>query len=147
MPLFVKSLDQIAANLRLLARGDRAPMIAIGCFTAEQFSELNRQRAGASLHLLLQNEILFIGRHLYNSRIKDGYSIEDIVRQIESAMATSSIPQSSEIATYMQNPAARDDGYGNLVHDRAVFEMTSKKPKAELYSVMPKGDHLKPPKN
>jgi hypothetical protein len=46
----------------------------------------------------------------------------------------------------MQNPNARDDGYGNQVFDRAVFEMTAKKPRAELYSVIPKGDKLKPNK-
>ena len=46
--------------------------------------------------------------------------------------------------TTLENPLGRADGYGNTVHDRAVFECTTKKPRAELFSVMPKGDSRKP---
>lgn len=146
MPLRVGAEGQIRENLARLQRGERAPMVAVGSFTEIQFTTLNVQREAQGLHLLEDNEILFIGKHLYASRTKDGYTIDDIVAQIVSSIDEQSQPFSSEIVTYLQNPNARADGYGNDVHDRAVFEMTAKKPKAELYSVMPKGDQIKPKK-
>ncbi|OAU96701.1 hypothetical protein AO385_0014 [Moraxella catarrhalis] len=48
--------------------------------------------------------------------------------------------------TAIQSITPRNDGYGNLVTDRAIFELTAKKPRAELFSVIPKGDNNKPPK-
>jgi hypothetical protein len=46
--------------------------------------------------------------------------------------------------TAMENPSGRPAGYGNIVHDRAIFECTQRKPRAELFSVFPKGDTRKP---
>ncbi|WP_213290821.1 MULTISPECIES: hypothetical protein [unclassified Bradyrhizobium] len=66
-------------------------MIAIGCFTEIQFAAINEGRAAMELHLLEQNEILFMGRHLYASRSKDGYQIDDIVKQIMSALCDDAI--------------------------------------------------------
>ena len=34
----------------------------------------------------------------------------------------------------------RDDGYGKQVRDHAVLELTARKPRVELFSVIPKGD-------
>ncbi|MGX5723308.1 hypothetical protein [Shinella zoogloeoides] len=146
MPLYKDAEKAIAENLLRLSLGERAPMIAIGHFTEVQFAELNVQRAAVGLHLLEDNEILFIGRHLYESRSRDGYTRDDMIEQILSAVSPTSVSFTSEIVTFTQNPNPRSDGYGNMVNDRAVFEMTKKKPKAELYSVMPKGDQNKPPK-
>ncbi|MXN45910.1 hypothetical protein GR138_11965 [Shinella kummerowiae] len=146
MPLYKDAEKAIAENLLRLSLGERAPMIAIGCFTTIQFTELNLQRGAVGLHLLDDNEILFIGKHLHDSRSRDGYTREDMIAQIVSAMLPTSVTFTSEIVTFAQNPNPRNDGYGNMVNDRAVFEMTKKKPKAELYSVMPKGDQNKPPK-
>lgn len=146
MPLYNDGEASIIENLRRLSLGERAPMVAIGCFTQIQFTELNLQRKNAGLHLLEDNEILFIGKHLYESRSRDGYTRDDMLSQIVSAMSSTSVSFTSEIVTFTQNPNTRNDGYGNMVNDRAVFEMTRKKPKAELYSVMPKGDQHKPPK-
>ena len=67
-------------------------------------------------------------------------------RQIESALVPDSIVIANPKMTAMQNPQTRDDGYGNAVHDRAIFELTQRKPRAELFSVIPKGD-IDPPKN
>lgn len=90
------------------------------------------------------NEILYMGRHHYNSRaIKDGYTIDDLLKQIESALSESSVVENNKV---LKNINLRDDGYGNMVEDRAVFEMTAKRPKMELFSVIPKGDNNKPPK-
>jgi hypothetical protein len=121
-------------------------MIAIARFTDVQFAAINAGRAALDLHVLEQNEIVFIGRHLHTSRSKDGYHIEDIVTQIVSALSVEALAEIQTHVSCMQNPNARDDGYGNQVFDRAVFEMTAKKPRAELYSVIPKGDTIKPNK-
>jgi hypothetical protein len=146
LPLYVGMEVRITDHLERLARGERVPMIPIGCFTEAQFEAINVARTARGLHLLEQNEILFIGKHLLRSRSDDGYSIKDIVAQIASALSEDARAAIDKFASYIQNPNGRDDGYGNLVYDRAVFEMTARKPKAELYSVMPKGDKLKPNK-
>jgi hypothetical protein len=133
-------------HLERVANGDRPPMIAIGRFTEVQFATINAGRTALDLHILEQNEILFIGRHLHASRSKDGYHLDDIIRQILSALSEEALAHIDTFVSYTQNPIARDDGYGNQVNDRAVFEMTARKPRAELYSVMPKGDTIKPTK-
>jgi hypothetical protein len=137
---------KIKDHLERLSKGEKVPMIAIACFTDAQFASINAGRAALDLHVLEQNEIVFIGRHLHTSRASDGYNIDDIVMQIKSALCEEARANIQTHVSYTQNPNARDDGYGNSVHDRAVFEMTAKKPKAELFSVIPKGDKTKPNK-
>lgn len=85
-----------------------------------------------------------MGRHLYNSRSKDGYNIEDMILQISSSLSEYAVVVINDKMSGIRNPNPRDDGYTNLVNDQAVFEMTARKPKAELYSVVPKGDNVKP---
>ena len=48
--------------------------------------------------------------------------------------------------TILQNRSARADRYGNLVKDLAVLECTSRHPRPELFSVIPKGDLIRPKK-
>jgi hypothetical protein len=144
VPLYQDAEDKIRVNLTTLQSGDRAHLTAIGYLTDSQFYELNLQRAKFDLHLLEQNEIIFIGRHLYNSRAKDGYTIEDMIDQIASALSVGSVVDISKTWSRIDNLTPRADRYGNAVMDRGVFEMTAKKPRAELFSVMPKGDNNKP---
>lgn len=144
MPLYADAEDRIRFNLLKIQSGDRAPLTAIGFLTDTQFEQLNTLRAEFDLHLLEQNEIIFIGKHLFISRMKDGYTVEDIIAQIVSALSADSVVDISASWSRIDNPIARADGYGNAVKDRGVFEMTAKKPRAELFSVMPKGDDIKP---
>jgi hypothetical protein len=102
-------------------------------------------RRGLGLHELVSREIVFIGRHIFTSRDKDGYTVEDMVVQIESALSSVSVVFANPKMTAMSNPQTRPDGYGNQVNDRAIFECTQRKPRAELFSVIPKGDDQKPP--
>lgn len=53
-------------------------------------------------------------------------------------------PESVTHMTALRSTFGRDDGYGNEVFDEAIFELTARKPKAELYSIIPKGDRNKP---
>lgn len=146
LPLYEGMEIILRVHLERIANGDKPPMIAVGRFTEVQFAAINEGRAALDLHILEQNEILFMGRHLHRSRSNDGYHVEDILRQILSALSIDALAHINTYVSYTQNPNAREDGYGNQVYDRAVFEMTARKPRAELYSVMPKGDLKKPTK-
>lgn len=146
VPLYDDALDRIRFNLTRIQAGEKAPLTEIGCLTDLQFEQINISRAKFDLHLLEQNEIIIVGRHLYNSRSKDGYTIDDMIDQIVSALSINSIVDVSANWSRIDNPFARPDRYGNSVNDRGVFEMTAKKPRAELYSVMPRGDLFKPQK-
>jgi hypothetical protein len=145
LPLYPDAKAQIIANLQVIATGGRASLIAIGMFTEQQFDDINAVRRGLNLHEIESQEIVFIGRHIYASRSKDGYSIDDIVVQIESALSSASLVFANPRMTALNNLQARADGYGNQVYDRAIFECTQRKPRAELFSVIPKGDNHKPP--
>ena len=140
MPLYAGAQALILANLKVVASGGRAPVVAIGGFTESQLGDLKAVRRGLGLNEVADAEILFIGRHLYESRSADGYAVEDMLLQIESALAVESKIVANSKMTTIENPRPRADGYGAQVHDRAVFECTQRKPRAELYSVIPKGD-------
>lgn len=144
LPLYHDAEERIKFNLRRIESGDHPSMLAIGFLTETQLHELNLGRSNLDLHLLDQNEIVFIGRHIFNRRSKEGYSIDDIVEQIISALSHSSVVSISRAWSRIDNPIPRADRYGNLVKDRGIFEMTAKKPRAELFSVMPKGDNIRP---
>lgn len=147
MPLYDNAIDIIRTNLEQLQNGERPKFVAIGYFTDEQFNKINEFRIANELHPLEQNEILYMGRHHYQSRVeKDGYEISDLIQQIINALSANSQVIMAHRMTAIQNQTPRHDGYGNLVIDRAIFELTSKKPRAELFSVIPKGDNNKPPK-
>lgn len=144
MPIYKDALILIRGNLNQLSIGQNPRWIVAGSLTNDQFMAVNQERIRLELPPVETNEILFMGRHLYNSRSKDGYTIDDIVDQIESAMSAGSIVELTIKMTAMTNPIKRADRYGNLVNDKAIFEATAKKPRMELFSVMPKGDKIKP---
>jgi hypothetical protein len=92
-------------------------------------------------------EVVFIGSHIYKRRIVcDNYTIDDVVEQIIGAMSEDSTLVGNQPMQAIENPTARVDRLGNTVHDRAVFECMSRHPRPELFSVMPKGDYIKPEK-
>jgi hypothetical protein len=144
MTLYKEALTLIQSNLEIISNGKKATAVEIGEFTLDQHNEINTLRAKINLPPLQDAKIVFIGGHLYKSRVtQDGYSIADVLAQIVSAFAdTSEIIHTSHM-TGLKSTIKREDGYGNKVLDEAIFELTQRKPKAELYSVIPKGDHLK----
>lgn len=145
MPLYTNAIVLIKANLIAISNGLRAQYQEIGFFTETQFSELNNYQEKLKLPKLESNKILYLGRHHYNRRCNDdGYEINDLILQIISALDETSVIVSSPRMTTMENRTLRNDGYGNSIRDVAVFELSAKKPKAELYSLIPKGDTNKP---
>jgi len=145
VPLYDDAIDKIIFNLMQIEKGERAQFLEVGEFTDVQFAMINDLRTQRRLFLLEENKILFVGRHLHQSRSRNGYTIEDMADQLISAMSDSSVAMFDKHLSALKNESPRPDRYGNLVKDMAVFEMAAKKPKAELFSVIPKGDS-KPPK-
>jgi len=82
----------------------RANLTVIGTFTEQQFADVNAVRRGLGLFELECREIVFIGRHIYVSRSKDGYSVDDMFMQIESALSSGSIVFANPKMTAMSNP-------------------------------------------
>eukprot|EP01133_Synstelium_polycarpum_P003972 gene3972-4597_t len=144
--LYANAKALIRENLNALDQGKTVTGVVIGKFTQDQFTAINAHKELIGLPKLESPEIIFIGSHLYKSRItKDRYTVDDVMKQIESALMDTSIVLPTNM-TAIQSITRRQDGYGNNVKDEAVFECTQKKPRAELYSVVPKQDHKKPPK-
>ena len=144
MPLCQNARSLIFTNLEQCALGKRPPAVVIGKLTDVQIADINAQRVEDDLATMAP-EVVFIGLHLYQSRSRDGYQVEDMLDQIESAMGPDSRVIDTQYMTAIENPNFRDDRYGNRVNDRAVFECTKRFPRPELYSVSPKGDDIKPP--
>ena len=146
MPLYPNALALIRANFEALQRGERVKLIAIGTLTAAQLAEINASRASHG-EPLITPEVVFLGSHTYRSRVdRDGYTIEDVLDQIESAMDAAATAIHNPARTIIHNRTGRADRYGNIVKDLAVLECTGRYPRPELFSVMPKGDFIKPPK-
>jgi hypothetical protein len=146
MPLLSKARRIMRMNLERIREGKNPKLIIVGNLTEIQLMELNMIRQDEELPPMT-DEVVFIGRHLYNSRvIEDGYTIEDVLDQIVSAMENASVVIRSLKMTGMENPRPRNDRYGNQVNDRVVFECTRRHPRPEIYSVIPKGDKNKPRK-
>lgn len=144
MPLYENALELIRQNLEQLQNGECPKFQAIGKLTDEQLNTINQKQFEKGLPTVECNEILYMGRHHYNSRVvQDGYTILDLLKQIESVLAESSVIENNKV---LKSTIKRNDGYGNMVSDWAVFEMTAKRPRMELFSVIPKGDDKKPPK-
>jgi hypothetical protein len=90
LPLFADGLRKIRRNLIQAQSGQRPKAVRIGYFTAEQITRINEFRVSRG-YLALQPEIVFHGMHLYNSRCrKDGYTIDDVLEQIQSAFSETS---------------------------------------------------------
>lgn len=146
MPLSQEGRLLVRANLEALQRGERASLVVVGTLTDAQVAGINSKRA-AHGYPPITPEIVFIGQHVFNSRIaKDGYTIDDVLDQIASALDSSAVPLDTSPMTSLESVTLRKDDYGNLVRDRAVLECSSRRPRPELYSVIPKGDHNKPKK-
>jgi hypothetical protein len=153
MPVFSDALSLIRANLEELRKGNRVRLVAVGTLTEAQLDAINQERAAASARWTSESpryppmvaEVVFMGRHVYESRIvRDGYTVNDVVEQIASAMDSAAVVLKVPTMTAMENPSPRADRYGNSVRDRIVFECSARHPRAEIYSVIPKGDGVKP---
>lgn len=144
MPLYENGASLIRLNLEQIQAGSKAKLVAIGALTQEQVAAINKNRTADGFPPIV-SEVVFIGKHIYQSRIEgDGYTIRDVIDQITSAMRATSEVLEGEKMTAMESTIEREDNYGNCVKDMAVFECTARYPRPELFSVVPKGDRVKP---
>jgi hypothetical protein len=142
MPLYAHSIELIRANLEQISQGEKVRAVAIGTLTEKQLGAINLSRTSRVNPLpVVIAEVLFLGQHIYNSRvIRDGYTIDDVIEQIVSAMDSTAAFVPTSRAAAIQNHTKRPDRYGSMVRDMAIFECTTRHPRPELFSVMPKGD-------
>jgi len=146
MPLYAHAKDLIRKNLEALQAGQRVPRLTVGKLTKAQIEAVNAQQAAEDLPLSI-DEVVFVGRHVHKRRILgDGYTIEDVLDQIESALDEGSEVIATEYMTAIKNPVARKDRLGNLVHDEAILECSKYRPNPDIFSVVPKGDKIRPKK-
>jgi hypothetical protein len=146
MPLYADAPTLLRANLQSLACGKRVRLVAIGKLTDTQLNAINQERLARG-YPPIEAEVVFLGQHIFNSRLKrDGYSIDDVIEQIASAMDAESVARETFRGTTLQSLGRREDRYGNRVRDLAVLECSARHPRPELFSVIPKGDVNKPKK-
>ena len=144
MPIEELKIQEIRGQLEKIANGEIVYPIDIGLLTQKQFADINRYRSSAGLPTLESAVIVYVGRHHHKSRLADGYSIEDMVIQLQSGLDETSVVAVARKMTVLQNVTRRNDGYGNWVRDTVVLELTARKPKAEAFSAIPKGDTNSP---
>lgn len=140
MPLNTDLIAKITAHLERVSNGERLAPIDIGELTAQQFSAINLGRAQHGLPAVDSPVIVYSGRHHFESRLKDGYVIADMIVQLHSGLGEHSVVRIGQRTTLLRNPVGRQDGYGNLVFDEIVLELLARKPKAEAFSAIPRGD-------
>jgi hypothetical protein len=81
-------------------------------------------------------EVVFIGRHVYESRVvRDGCTSEDVVDQIAGGMDAAAVVLKTPTMTAMENPNLRTDRYGNSARDRVVIGVFGPIPKAGVFSL------------
>lgn len=89
----------------------------------------------------LEAIIVCNGKHLYKSRCtKDGYSIDEVVEQVEIAFDRANEVANAGWATVLRSTTDRFNEEGNAIRDELVFECSAKQPNASLFSVIPRGD-------
>ncbi len=130
--------------MELVRIGQRPRRVTIGELSKDQLDSLNRQRQKAGFKPL-NGLVFFRGKHVYDRRILDDcYTVEDVIDQIRSAFSEASTAHLSPKMSSLRNPVAREDRYGNQVKDEVALECFANHPRAELFSVIPKGDKKKP---
>jgi hypothetical protein len=147
MVLLNGALDQICAQLEKISAGEKVGPITIGHLLPQQVEMLNSFRSSLKLSHV-GSELIFVGRHIHKSRILgDSYCVADVRCQLESALGiTSVIHITPRGSTLLRSAIYRNDGFGNSVRDEAVLELSGRTPLIEVFSVIPKGDKNKPPK-
>jgi hypothetical protein len=88
MPLLPNAERLIRGNFSVIKRGKKPRRVTIGHLTQQQADAININRKERGFQAL-SGEIFFFGTHIFKSRvIKDGYTEEDVLKMIGTAMAT-----------------------------------------------------------
>jgi hypothetical protein len=144
MPLHDNAHHLIRLQLERIARGERVPLIEIGYLTFQQHQHVRELRRRFELPDVESPAIVYIGHHHFASRSAQGYRVSDMVEQIRACVDADAEIMLFKRMTMMRASTLREDGYGNSVRDEGIFELTRRKPRIELFSVIPKGDRISP---
>ena len=144
MCLYDGMLTVVRRQLQLIAEGKWVSLVEVGCLTDDQHRQLCEFRERRGLPKVESPQIVYLGRHHYDSRVVQGYTINDLVQQLEASTVDDAKPMFAGKMTSLLSPRLRADGYGRMVRDQAVLELTARKPRVEVFSVIPKGDGLIP---
>ena len=137
----------IRTNLELAARSfgleraarPRQPIVRIGELSAAQLAQIYQQRQEEELPPVVA-EVLFDGRHMYESRcIEDGYTIDDVIEMVLNAF-NDQARVAPGWSTVLISSTTRVNRAGKTIRDEAVFECHGRLPHPELRSVIPRGD-------
>jgi hypothetical protein len=140
MPLYDNAEQLIRGNLSVIKRGKKPNAVVVGYLTDVQMAAINTYRRSRSWEPI-ERDIVFVGTHIYDSRVvKDGYSEDDLIAQIKSALSATCKYIPTQKMTVLQNPTPRESGYGCWVKDELTLECSTRHPRSELYSVVPRGD-------
>jgi hypothetical protein len=144
VPLYDNAPERLTQQLERIARGERVPLVEIGYLTFQQHQHVREIRASLGLSDVESPKIVYIGQHHFSSRSAQGYVIEDMVRQIRACIDADAEVLLFRRMTMLRSSTLRADGHGNCVRDEGIFELTRRKPRIELFSVIPKGDRISP---
>ncbi len=139
-------MDQILEQLDRIRLGQRVSIIEIGELTYEQHQAINRLRLSYTLPVLESPRIVYLRTHHYRSRSADGYTIHDMAQSLVAALCSEARVIPTHKMTALQPHAPMTDNYGIQVRPMAILELTARKPRAEAYSIIPKGDEGGPAK-
>ena len=137
----IRSNLELAAKWFALERAarPRQPIVRIGELSEAQLTTINQQRQEEELPPVVA-EVLFDGRHMYESRcIEDGYTIDEVIEMVSVAF-NDQARVASGWSTVLISPTTRVNKAGKSIRDEAVFECNGRLPHPELRTVVPRGD-------
>jgi hypothetical protein len=144
MPLHDGAIDRIRVQLEDIGRGRRVDILIIGMLSDEQHARICAVRRSRRLPEVESKELVYLGRHHYESRVAQGYCIADLLLQLAAATAADADVHAVGKMTSLKSRRERDDGHGCRVRDMAILELTARKPRVEIFSVIPVGDGRSP---
>lgn len=139
------ALDKARTMLEAVARGERASPIELATLSPVQLNALNEARRTKGMPEFSQPDALYNGRHHYQSRSADGYSIDEMLNQLESGLADSSRVVNTAKGAELRANFPRLNENGVNVVDSAVL-MSGRDGVPEIFSVIPRGDKKMPPR-
>ncbi len=147
MGLYEDAEKLIRSNLKLAAEWfahepklrRSQPIVSIGELSTAHLATINAQRLEEELPPIVA-EVLFDGRHMYESRcLEDNYTIDEVIEMIVCVFRDDSIVMPGW-STVLKSAKSRVNAAGLTIRDEAVFECHGRLPHPELRSVVPRGD-------
>ncbi|OFV50045.1 hypothetical protein [Oligella sp. HMSC09E12] len=142
-----KDIKNIRKGLLDISNGENNKYVRLkDAMTPQQFDSLVTQRKAMDASYPFKNNFIIDLDHIYDTRVlRDGYNIDDVMKQVKSATSRKSevFVDPARKQNNLINPYGRDDGYGNVVKDRIGIDLRGV---PQYRTVIPKGDTVMPTK-